>query len=86
MTACERRQLSPDTSRESAISSVEAAKETLFEHGFLDRKDPTVGNGIQEIEKKGFEFFSEYGLDFCQQYVLNTVSIAKHLRYLSNAF
>jgi len=59
---------------ESAISSVEAAKETLFKHGFLDRKDPTVGDGIQEIEKKGFEsfFFSEYGLEFCQQYVLNT--------------
>merc|ERR1712093_113440 len=59
---------------ESAISSVEAAKETLFKHGSLDRKDPTVGDGIQEIEKKGFEsfFFSEYGLEFCQQYVLNT--------------
>jgi hypothetical protein len=50
---------------ESAIYSVEAAKETLFKHGFLDRKDPTVRDGIQEIEKKGFEFFSEYGLDFC---------------------
>jgi hypothetical protein len=73
---------------ESAISSVEAAKETLFKHGFLDRKDPTVGDGIQEIEKKGFESFfsSEYGLEFCQQYVLNTVSITKHLWYLSNAF
>lgn len=70
----------------SAIYSVEAAKETLFKHGFLDRKDPTVGDGIQEIEKKGFEFVSEYGLDFCQQYVLSTVSITKHLWYLSNAF
>jgi hypothetical protein len=53
---------------ESAISSVEAAKETLFKYGFLDRKDLTVGDGIQEIEKKGFEFFffSKYGLEFCQ--------------------
>jgi len=57
---------------ESAIYSVEAAKETLFKRGFLDRKDPMVGDGIQEIEKKGFEFLSEYGLDFCQQYVLST--------------
>lgn len=71
---------------EPAIYSVEAATETLFKHGFLDQKDSTVGDGIQEIEKKGFEFFSENGLDFCQQYVLNTVSITKHLRYLSNAF
>jgi hypothetical protein len=63
---------------ESAIHSVEAAKETLLTHGFLDRKDSTVGDGIQEIEKKGFEFLSEYGLDFCQQYVLNTVSIMNH--------
>lgn len=65
---------------ESAIYSVEAVKETLFKHGFLDRKDPTARDGIQEIEKKGFEFLSEYsGLDFCQQYVLNTVSRMKHL-------
>ena len=56
---------------ESAIYSVEAAKETLFKHGFLDQKDPTVGDGIQEIEKKGFEFFSEYGLDFCRRYVVD---------------
>jgi hypothetical protein len=31
---------------ESTIFFVEATKETLFKHGFLDRKDPTVGDGI----------------------------------------
>jgi hypothetical protein len=53
---------------ESAISSVEAAKETLFKHGFLDRKDLTVKDNIQEIKKKGFESFfsSKYSLEFCQ--------------------
>ena len=61
-------------------------KETLFKHDFLNQKDLTVENDIQKIEKKGFEFFSEYGLDFCQQYILNTVSIVKHLHYLFNAF
>jgi hypothetical protein len=49
----------------STIYSVEVAKETLFKHSFLDWKDLTVRDGIQEIEKKDFEFFSEYGLDFC---------------------
>jgi hypothetical protein len=63
----------------SAIYSVEIAKEALFKEGFLDWKDSAVGDGIQEMEKRGFEFFSEYGLDFCKQYVLNTVSITKHL-------
>jgi hypothetical protein len=31
---------------ESAISSIEAAKETLFKHGFLDYKDLIVRDGI----------------------------------------
>jgi hypothetical protein len=62
----------------SAIYSVEVAKETLFEQGFLDWEDLAVGDGITEMEKRGFEFFSEYGLDFCKNYVLSTVSITKH--------
>jgi hypothetical protein len=70
----------------SAIHSVEVAKETLFEQGFLDWKDLAVGDGIQEMEKKGFEFHSEIGLDFCQKYVLSTVSMTKQSWYLSNAF
>ncbi|KAG4425785.1 hypothetical protein IFR04_000992 [Cadophora malorum] len=57
---------------EPTIYSVEAVTEALFKDGFLVQKDSAVGDGIQEIEKKGFEFFSENGLDFCQQYVLNT--------------
>ena len=70
---------------EPTIYSVEAVTEALFKDGFLVQKDSAVGDGIQEIEKKGFEFFSENGLDFCQQYVLNTVSITNHSRCLSNA-
>ncbi|KAJ2901649.1 hypothetical protein MKZ38_001608 [Zalerion maritima] len=42
----------------SAIYSVEVAKETLFKQGFLDWKDLAVGDGITEMEKRGFEFFS----------------------------
>jgi hypothetical protein len=61
----------------STIYTVEAAKETLFEQGFLDWKDLAVGDGITEIEKRGFEFLSEYGLEFCKQYVLSTVSMTK---------
>ncbi|PMD66313.1 uncharacterized protein K444DRAFT_518083 [Hyaloscypha bicolor E] len=63
----------------SVIYSVEAAKETFFKHGFLDRKNPTVRDSIQEIEKKGFEFFSEYSLDFCYN---ETCILAYYLRYI----
>jgi hypothetical protein len=70
----------------SVIYTVEVAKETLFKQGFLDWKDLAVRDGIKEMERRGFEFFSEYGLDFCKQHVLNTVSITRHLWYLSNAF
>ncbi|KAH8586091.1 hypothetical protein B0O99DRAFT_529398, partial [Bisporella sp. PMI_857] len=34
-----------------------------------------------EIEKRGFEFFSEYGLDFCQQHVFNT-----HILFIAKSF
>jgi hypothetical protein len=64
----------------STVFSLELAKESLSEdeEGFFDLKDLAVGDGVLEMEKRGFDYFSEYGLDFCKQYILNTVSRRKH--------
>jgi hypothetical protein len=62
----------------STVFSLELANESLSEEGFFDLKDVAVGDGILEMEKRGFEYFSEYGLDFCKQHVLNEVSRTKH--------
>ncbi|PVH69048.1 hypothetical protein DL98DRAFT_506210 [Cadophora sp. DSE1049] len=51
--------------------SLEAANKSLSEEGFFALEDSVVGEGILEMEKRGFEYFSEYGLDFCKQHVLN---------------
>jgi hypothetical protein len=66
--------------------SLEAANKSLSEEGFFALEDSVVGEGILEMEKRGFEYFSEYGLDFCKQHVLNEVSRTNILWYLSNLF
>lgn len=52
----------------STVFSLELAKESLSEdeEGFFDLKDLAVGDGVLEMEKRGFDYFSEYGLDFCK--------------------
>jgi hypothetical protein len=50
------------------VFSLELAKKSLSEdeEGFFDLKDLVVRNGVLEIEKRGFNYFSEYSLDFCK--------------------
>jgi hypothetical protein len=65
---------------ESTVFSLELANESLSEDGpgFSTWEDLAVGDGVSEMEKRQFEFFSEYGLDFCKQHVLNVVSRINH--------
>ncbi|CAD6445933.1 5398761d-2153-434d-b04a-641ca121d054 [Sclerotinia trifoliorum] len=69
----------PQLSMESTKFSPEAVKESLFQEGFFYLEDLAVGEGILEMEKRGFEYFSEYGLNFCKQHILNAriMSIAE---------
>jgi hypothetical protein len=41
--------------------SLEVVKESLSKEGFFYWEDLAVGEGILEMEKRGFEYFSEYG-------------------------
>jgi len=52
--------------------TVEVAKTTLLEQGFLDWRNKAIGDSIQGMEEMGFKFLSEYGLDLCEQHILNT--------------
>ena len=47
------------------------ARRSSLEEGFFDLKDSEVGEYILEMIQKGFPIFSEYGLDFCKQHVLD---------------
>ncbi|KJZ69323.1 hypothetical protein HIM_11281 [Hirsutella minnesotensis 3608] len=48
-----------------------SAEESLFEDGFFYARDAALGEDISEMQRRGFPYYSNYGLDFCQQYVLN---------------
>ena len=63
----------------STAFSLEVAK-CLSEGGpgYSELKDSMVGDGVWEMEKRGFVFFTEYGLDFCKQHVLNSVRRTKY--------
>jgi hypothetical protein len=58
--------------------SLEVVKESLSKEGFFYLEDLAVGDSILEIEKRGFEYFLEYSLNFCKQHILNVVSKTKH--------
>jgi hypothetical protein len=62
----------------STVFSLELVNKSLSKEGFFDLKDVAVEDGILEMEKRGFKYFLEYGLDFCKQHVLNKVSRTKH--------
>ncbi|KAM4058165.1 hypothetical protein HRG_014529 [Hirsutella rhossiliensis] len=51
--------------------SPEVAKKSLMEEGFSYVQDPALGEAISEMQRRGFPYNSEYGLDFCEQHVLN---------------
>lgn len=45
----------------------------FFKDGFLVFDDLLVGEGIVEMEKRGFLYFMDYGLDFCEEFVFDEV-------------
>lgn len=55
---------------ESNTFSLDIAKKTLDEEGFLRLEDPALGDDLSEMERKGFPFWTEDGLDFCKHHVL----------------
>ncbi|KAI1496548.1 hypothetical protein F5X99DRAFT_422024 [Biscogniauxia marginata] len=50
--------------------SLDAATRSLHDQGFLEWKVVEVGDDISELERKGFPFWTEEGLDFCKKHVL----------------
>lgn len=52
----------------------EDAENLLLKEGFFFAEDPALGDDISEMERRRFPYYSEYGLEFCSQHVLNQVS------------
>jgi hypothetical protein len=63
----------------STVFSLELAKESLSEDekGFFNLEDLAIRDSVLEIDKRGFDYFSEYSLDF-YKYILNIISKTKH--------
>lgn len=55
----------------SNSSSFEIAEKAIDEDGFFDLEDPAIGEHVEQMERGGFPFASEYGLDFCKVRVLD---------------
>ncbi|KAI8710401.1 hypothetical protein NCS52_01576700 [Fusarium sp. LHS14.1] len=55
----------------STTLSLEVVMKSIVDEGFFGLKDSAIGEDILEMERKGFPYFSEYGLDFCKRHVLN---------------
>ena len=49
------------------------AGESLFGEGFFYSGDAALGEEISEMQRLGFPYYSDYGLDFCKRHVLNQV-------------
>ena len=50
--------------------SLEDATRLLLEDGFFAMEDANIGDLVSEMERRGFPYSSEYGLDFCKDHVL----------------
>jgi hypothetical protein len=55
----------------STTFSLDFAKRSLDEDGVFDLETPAIGEAIWNMQQKNFPFFTEYGLHFCKEYVLN---------------
>lgn len=44
----------------------DVARIALLEEYFYDSNDSTVGDRVLEMEKRGFPYLAEYGMDFLQ--------------------
>jgi len=58
----------------SSTFILDVAIKSLLEKGFCDLNDSLVGEGVLEIENKGFLYFIVYGLEFYKQFAFDEVS------------
>lgn len=61
----------------STALTVDMARTSLLEKGYFDLNDSTVGDRVLEMEKQGFPYLTEYGMDFCKQFAFDEVSGTK---------
>ncbi|KAG8411541.1 hypothetical protein J3458_015598 [Metarhizium acridum] len=55
----------------------EDAENLLLNEGFFLAEDSALGDDISEMERRRFPYYSEYGLEFCSQHVLNQWGVAR---------
>lgn len=55
----------------STTFSLDRVQKSLDEDGFFDLESPEIGGPVWEIDQKNFPFFTEDGLLFCRDHVLN---------------
>ncbi|EED23191.1 hypothetical protein TSTA_066400 [Talaromyces stipitatus ATCC 10500] len=55
----------------STALTVDVARKSLLEKGYFDLNDSTVGDRVLEMEKQGFPYLTEYGMDFCKQFAFD---------------
>ncbi|KAK0629982.1 hypothetical protein B0T17DRAFT_205849 [Bombardia bombarda] len=60
---------------ESTTFPLDIAKGSLLEEGFVDLRDPKVGEHVWEFERKEFPFHTEEGMDFLHQHILGNPGI-----------
>lgn len=62
----------------SSTFTLDVARASLLEKGFFDLNDPTVGDRVLEMERQGFPYLTDYGMDFCKQFAFDEVSGMRH--------
>ncbi|KAJ5111751.1 hypothetical protein NUU61_001381 [Penicillium alfredii] len=55
----------------STTFTLDVAMRSLLEKGFFDLNDSTVGDRVLDMEKQGFPYLTEYGMDFCKQFAFD---------------
>lgn len=56
---------------EPSTRQPDVVMDTLYNEGFLALEDPSVGEAVSELERNGFPFWSEEGLDFVARHIIN---------------
>ncbi|KAH6705875.1 hypothetical protein EV126DRAFT_178783 [Verticillium dahliae] len=51
--------------------NLEDALQSIHEKGFYDLNEPLAGDRIAAMERNHFRYFTEYGLDFCNQFAFD---------------
>ncbi len=67
------RDVSTPQSPMATTFALDVAERSLLQDGFFALHDPLVGERIMEMEQRDFQYFTEYGLDFCKQFAFDEV-------------